>query len=131
MNAGALLANDDRSNVRGRRGLDDGVDRVADDELDPFALENLDDRLRYLHIILRSASARPRSYSSLRAGTRELNPEPLGLTLRLALPAMGQMEKKRGEFKAARPKPRDGAGSRDGGGGARRGPPPGPGRQGS
>ena len=47
--AGALLADDDGADVRLRGGLDDRVDRIADEELDAFALEDLGDRVDNLH----------------------------------------------------------------------------------
>jgi hypothetical protein len=45
----ALLAHDDRADVGFRRRFDDLVDRIADEELHAFALENLRDRCRRFH----------------------------------------------------------------------------------
>ena len=47
--AGALLADDDGADVGLGGGLDDGVDRIADQELDAFALEDLRDGSDRLH----------------------------------------------------------------------------------
>jgi hypothetical protein len=41
MEADALLAHHDRPDIGIGRRLDDRVDRVADQEIDPFALQNL------------------------------------------------------------------------------------------
>src|SRR5205823_3637822 len=46
---GPLLPDDDRPDVRLGRRLDDRVDRVADEEADTFALENLGDCCRDFH----------------------------------------------------------------------------------
>ena len=49
VNARALLADDDRPDVGLRGGLDDGVHRVSDQELDSLTLENLGDGSSALH----------------------------------------------------------------------------------
>ena len=45
-----LLSDDDRANVGLGRRLDDRVNRIADEKAHAFALENLGDRCRYLHL---------------------------------------------------------------------------------
>jgi len=47
--AHALLADDDRADVFLGRGLDDLIDRVADEELDAFLLEDLRDGIGGFH----------------------------------------------------------------------------------
>ena len=47
--ADALLAHDDRADVRFRRRLDDGIDRIADQELHALALQDLRDGRRCFH----------------------------------------------------------------------------------
>ena len=49
MQADSLLANDDRADIGLGGGLDDGIHRVTDDELDALLLEDLSDRLDYFH----------------------------------------------------------------------------------
>src|SRR5439155_2338041 len=49
---GPLLADDDRADVGLRGGLDDRVDRVADEEFHALALENFRDSRRCLHGLL-------------------------------------------------------------------------------
>src|SRR5262249_40193591 len=48
---GALLAHDDRPDVRLRGRLDDLVDRIADEELDALGFQNLCDGLGDFHAI--------------------------------------------------------------------------------
>jgi hypothetical protein len=47
-----LLAHHDRADIGLGRRLDDRVDRVADQKLDPFALQNFGDGVGDLHGIL-------------------------------------------------------------------------------
>jgi hypothetical protein len=49
VDAGPLLAHDDRADVDLGRRFDDVVDRVADQELDAFSLEDLGDGVGHLH----------------------------------------------------------------------------------
>src|ERR1051326_8680722 len=46
---GALLAHDDGANVRPCGGLNNAIDRIADQKLNPLALEDLGDSIRGLH----------------------------------------------------------------------------------
>jgi hypothetical protein len=48
--AGPLLADDDRADVGLRRRFDDGVDRIADEELHALTLENFGDGCGCLHV---------------------------------------------------------------------------------
>ena len=48
--AGALLPDDDRADVGLRGRFDDGVDRISDEELDSFALQDLCDGSSRLHV---------------------------------------------------------------------------------
>ena len=51
VDADALLADDDRADVGLGRRLDDRVDRVADQELDAFALQDLGNRGADFHVV--------------------------------------------------------------------------------
>jgi hypothetical protein len=48
--AGPLLPDDDRADVGLRGRFDDGVDRIPDEELDSFALQDLCDGSSRLHV---------------------------------------------------------------------------------
>jgi hypothetical protein len=50
--ADALLAHDDRPDARARGEFQDVIDRVAEDDLDPLALEDLGDRRPCFHVRL-------------------------------------------------------------------------------
>jgi hypothetical protein len=52
MQANALLAHHDRANIGLGRTLDDRINRVADQPLDPFPLEHLGDRVDDFHRFL-------------------------------------------------------------------------------
>src|SRR5215471_20034260 len=58
MQADALLAHHDRADVGLRRGLDDRVDRIADQKLDALALQDFGDGVGDLHGILLAFSGR-------------------------------------------------------------------------
>ena len=68
-----LLAHDDRPDADARGELEDVVDRIAEDDLDAFALQDLRDRLTCLHDL---PPARSRGHTT---GERSACPDGFGL----------------------------------------------------
>jgi len=76
--ADPLLAHDDRADVRLGGGLDDRIDRVADQELDPLALQHLRDRRRDIHGSLLRSSRVPTPRAAPRSSVAAIIHGPVG-----------------------------------------------------